>query len=817
MVLQIRLLKSLTENLVALFAKHGVPAWIAMCAGLFLTLAATKIAFVEDRESLRSEVARVAGDRMDVIRGQILRSMEALHSIRAFFEARQGVTRLEFSAFVTETLNRQPELQALAWDPMVPHSEREAWESKARSEGFTDFHFTEEDLGTVGDLIPASERDVYYPVFFLESLQENAPALGFDVGSEPRRLRALELARDTGLPRATAPIRLAQEPGSQQGFVVFEAVYNGADQTEAQRRDSLIGYATAVFRMDDLIEATLQPAPGNSVVFSVMDTDDSILLYRQNGGAKNSQASWHTGLEVAGRHWTFHFEPTPAFVRSKTGDLPWIVLFAGLAITGLLTAYLHANARQNAKMRHEVGFRMKAEAAAEAANQAKSEFLANMSHEIRTPMNAILGYSQILARDTSLPPFHRDAVATIINSGDHLLHLINEILDLSKIDAGHMELTVHGFDPTALIHEMESMFLHLCEEKRIGLHIDMPPEMPACLSGDESKIRQVLINLMGNAVKFTHQGRIGLRIANPNGDRWIFEVSDTGTGIGKEMLGKIFEPFQQGVARKEGTGLGLAIARSQIELMGGTLGVRSEPGEGSVFTMEIPLTVAERPTSTPSPRRILSLAPGSRLRALVVDDIRENRSVLSNMLAQVGSEVVLAESGRQAIEVIRVSRPQIVFMDIRLPGTDGIEITRRIIREFGAMPLRIIATSASVLAEDRERCLAAGFDDFIAKPFRAERIYGCLKQLPDIEFTYAEPDGETNAGFDLGGVLVPKELCTRLMMAAELHSATVIKSCLTEVEELGEGGAKLANHLRGFLSSYDMKTIQRLVAQIPTE
>ncbi len=798
----------------AAFPSVKAPALTALVAGVMLTLLVSRELWHINQRSLQNEVARVSQDRVDVIRGQILRSLEVLHSMVAFFEASDDVTREDFRAFVDGSLSRQPELQALAWDPKVFAIDRPAWEARARQEGFPEFQFTEEKSeGVIG---PADERETYFPVYFLESLQKNAPALGFDVGSEKRRREALERARDTGLPTATAPIRLAQERESQQGFVVFEPVYSREVRTTEERREALMGFATAVFRIGDLIELTLRPIREKAVALSVFDESDGQLLYRQPVAREPGAPHWTTSLDVAGRHWTLHFEPTPAFRGQQANSLPWIVLGCGLTITTLLTAYLWNSASQTARMRREVAVRQEAEAAAEAANQAKSEFLANMSHEIRTPMNAILGYSQILSRDDALPPFHRDAVATIIHSGDHLLHLIDEILDLSKIDAGRMDLTLTDFDLAALVREMEAMFQHPCEEKQLGLRIDFPGGPAVLLHGDEGKLRQVLINLMGNAVKFTRAGRLSLAVARGKANDWVFQVEDTGIGIEPAMMEKIFEPFQQGAVREGGTGLGLAIARRQIGLMDGTLAVKSIPGEGSCFTVRVPLPDAVPRLETARPaRRVKHLADGVRVRALVVDDIAENRSVLSAMLGQIGCEVVLAESGRQAMEVIRISQPQMVFMDIRLPGLDGMEVTRRIIEEFNAGGLKIIATSASALAQDREQCLKVGCDDFVAKPFRAERIYQCLKQLPGVSFVYQDDGSVPSGPFDLGQITLPQELATRLTMAAELHSATVLKSCLTDVEALGPAGERLASHLREFLSSYDMKTIQRLVAQIP--
>jgi signal transduction histidine kinase/CheY-like chemotaxis protein len=795
------------------------PVWIALVAGIGITALVTGVIRKADDRVRRDGLERVAQDRADLIRWQILRSTEVLQGLAAFLESRPEISRAEFRKFVSGALARHPDLQALAWNPVVPAAERHAREQRARAEGFSGFEFTQEKPG--GGLETAATRPIHYPVYFLESLEKNVAALGFDVGSESRRLSALERARDTGESTATEPIRLAQESGSQLGFIVFHPVYTRPATTFEERRAALVGFCTAVFRIGDLIELTLRPSGGNPVLIRVFDRKGAE-IYRQEGKRASGLAVTDVPLSVAGEHWNLRFEPAASFDDAGSRLLPWVTPVAGLVITALLASYLWSSARQAAALSREVAVRKAAENSADSANRAKSEFLANMSHEIRTPMNAILGYSQILSRDDSLPPFHRDAVATIISSGNHLLHLIDEILDLSKIDAGRMEVIPSDFDPTALVREMAAMFQHPCEEKHLGLRIELPdPPLPPLLHGDEGKLRQILINLLGNAVKFTPRGLVTLRVATAGPDEWRFSVEDTGIGIEEEVLAGIFEPFQQGPASKSsgGAGLGLAIARRQAGLMGGNLTVTSERGKGSVFTATVPLAAAICTRLEPaahSPGKVRHLAAGITLRVLVVDDIAENRGVLSAMLSQIGCEIVLAGNAEQAAEVSRVSRPQIVFMDVRSPANNGFGTARKWIEEFRPAGLKIIATSASALDRDREECLKAGCDDFVAKPFRAERIYECLRHVAGVEFEYETPvPGSASGTFDLGQITLPQELATRLTVAAELHSATVLKNCLTDVERLGPAGERLARHLRGFLASYDMKSIQRLIAQIP--
>src|SRR5271157_3720179 len=823
-----------------------LPIAIATVFGCALSLAAERLLERRNRRRVFEELADVAEPRAKALREQILKSMEVLHSIASFHATRPEISREEFRAFVRAALTRQPELQALSWDPRVSRKERPAWEARARADGFPNFHFTQKEAQNT--ILPASSRNEYYPVFFLETLEKNELALGFDVFSEKLRRQALENARDTGRATATAPLRLAQEQASQLGFLVFQPVYRGNCGTLKQRRDNLAGFAVAVFRICDLVEPSLLELSDRGLGVTIEDKAD--------------------------RSWILEIKASVEFCRSRVHARPWWAAAVGLTITSLGAAYLWRESQRraeiaekvkeatiglsaeiverrraeaelerakegldlrvrertaelataNSSLQEEVVIRKQAEAAAEAASKAKSEFLANMSHEIRTPMNSILGYSQILQRDAGLSSFQRDALATISSSCDHLLHLINNILDLSKMDAGRMELVISDFDLAALAYELAAFFQNACEEKLIGLRtIGLAEHSGAYVRGDEGKLRQILINLLGNAVKFTTNGSVTLRISKDEKRRWRFEVEDTGPGISPELRRRIFEPFQQGpeAKGKGGTGLGLAIAQRQVKIMGGSLQVRSAPGQGSVFSfaIDLPPATARRMIPRDELAAVERIAGGTEVRALVVDDILENREVLSLMLTLIGCNANVAKNGEEALDLISVAQPDIVFLDMRLPGISGFDTARRIVKDWGAR-IKLVAMSASALEHERERYLKAGCDDFVAKPFRAERIYRCLQNLLDVKFVLGEKpndQSEPDVSIDLGQLTLCEDLAQRLTTAAELHSATVIKSCLEEVEQLGPSGSRLAQHLRQFLASYDMKTIQRVVAQIPVQ
>ncbi|HTH47940.1 MAG TPA: CHASE domain-containing protein [Candidatus Limnocylindria bacterium] len=801
--------------------------WIACVLGMGTVLSLLLCLTMRGWE--RRELAQRAGDvtreQVEKLQVSMLRSLEVLHSIASLHAAEGAIGRERFSKFVRQALARQPELQALSWNPLVPAARRSEFEAAAVAEGSAGFQFRERDVG--GHFVPAGARAEYVPVYFIEPLERNALALGYDLDSDPRRRVSLEQARDTGLPAATAPLRLAQEPGDQTGLLVLMPVYHGAAPAEvAFRRGRLAGFAVAVFRVADLVGNAFQDLRAKGIEAQLFDESPAgQLIFNSAVGQKNmTAASAQTALEFAGRRWAVVFAPTAEFSATQSHLQSRLALFGGLAFTLLTTAYLFGSWRRtrevafaNAALQEEVKVRQQAEAAAAAANAAKSDFLASMSHEIRTPLNAILGYAQLMRRDERLPPEQHDSIRGISASGHHLLGLLNEILDLSKIEAGRMELNPVDFDLAALGRGLAATFQPLCAQKRVGFRVmsDGPARLP--VRGDEGKLRQVLINLLGNAVKFTRMGEVCLHFRPQPEDRWMFEVIDSGQGIPDSELTDIFKPFHQGSAARDhgGTGLGLAIAQRQVELLGGKLELQSSRGVGSRFYFAIPLASAELVAEAAAPQ-VARLAAGYRVRALVVDDRRENRDVLGGLLTAIGCEVRFALDGEETCCAVRAEPPDIIFLDLLLPGQSGAEIARRLIAEAPLNPPKIVAHTASALARHRDEALAAGCIDFIAKPFRGERIYECLQVYLGTEFEFAAPIGAVTelASPENLRVTLPDELSARLNVAAELHSTTALKACLQELRQRGPEAEMLAEHIRYRMRSYDMDGILRLLARV---
>ncbi len=393
----------------------------------------------------------------------------------------------------------------------------------------------------------------------------------------------------------------------------------------------------------------------------------------------------------------------------------------------------------------------RARQAADAANRAKTVFLSNMSHEIRTPMNAILGFTQLLLLDPELTAQQRERLETVGRSGEHLLGLINEILEFSRIEAGRISLQPVPFDLHALLEDMKNLFQPKAAEKRLGLRLEKAGSVPRIVVADSGKVRQMLINLLGNALKFTDSGGIAIRARAEDGQngavKLVVEIEDTGMGISAEEATRIFQAFaqtEQG-SRKGGTGLGLAISRQYARLMGGDITVASEAGRGSCFTLAVAVfpqgeeavRAAEARAAEARPR-VTGLQPGQgELRLLVVDDEPDNRALLRQVLAPVGFEVREAASGREALALFREWSPRAVLLDIRMPDMDGLEAIRRIRQEGRSAPAGIIAVTASAFDENRQEALATGADAFLRKPIVLNDLFDCLGEVIGVRFQYA--------------------------------------------------------------------------------
>ncbi len=402
----------------------------------------------------------------------------------------------------------------------------------------------------------------------------------------------------------------------------------------------------------------------------------------------------------------------------------------------------------------DVTERKRYELSLQQANRAKSVFLANMSHEIRTPMNAILGFSQLMLRDQDLTTQQCQYLGTINRSGEHLLALINDILEMSKIEAGRTTLNPSTFDLPVLLKDLEMMFRVRTDEKKLSFSVELIGDVPQYIVTDINKLRQVFINVLGNAVKFTEQGGVGMRVrVDRKGATEPFlqvEIEDTGPGISPDDQDKLFRHFEQtktGQQAGTGTGLGLAISREFVRLMGGDISLNSQVGKGSVFVICLPLKEGEAQAvqATDQPRQVLRLQAGQvTCRVLIADDIEDNRQLLAQLLAPVGFEIRLATNGAEAVQAFEEWRPHLILMDFRMPVMDGHEAIHRIRAMAGGRETKIIAVTASAMDENRQELMGIGADDFISKPFREVELFQKIHTHVGVEYVYAADSAVTD-------------------------------------------------------------------------
>ena len=516
------------------------------------------------------------------------------------------------------------------------------------------------------------------------------------------------------------------------------------------------------------------------------------------------------------------YEAEYEYRRPKDGRVVWIhdignVVFdsAGnrVGISGVCQ-----DVTQQKTMENEL---KKAREAAENANKAKSVFLANMSHEIRTPMNAILGFAQIMMKDEKLDARNRSHIETINRSGEHLLTLINEILEMSKIEAGHVTYNAVTFNLISLLKDICSMFQPRVDAKKLKLTLDLSPNMVEYVVSDEIKMKEILINVIGNAVKFTDEGGITISckcsrdpLAKDPGKIILnFDVADTGVGIPTEDIPRLFQAFEQtrsGAQMVGGTGLGLAISQSHARLMGGEITVTSEPGKGSVFHIRMAATRGRKfdlPIEAPI-RKVNGILPETpKVKVLIVDDHPDNRKVLREFLEPIGISTREAENGIQAVELTESWRPNIILMDIRMPGLNGFEAARLIKLKPENQDIHLIAVTASILDLDKEKVTDSGMTGYLRKPFRENDLFNILEEKLGNIFTYSEQARVAPAAAGNGlssGPLedvatLPPELIGKIRQAAVNAQ---FDQLLNAIEAIRGSAPRLSNHLRNLTNNF---------------
>ena len=500
------------------------------------------------------------------------------------------------------------------------------------------------------------------------------------------------------------------------------------------------------------------------------------------------------GQPTGAYHWEFQNTKTGYWYHIQDQAIRWI---DGRVVRMEIATDITTLKETEEALRQTMQAAEEARQAAEAANQAKTAFLANMSHELRTPLNGILGYTQLFRQDPALSQYYKERIEIIEQSGQYLLTLITDILDLAKVESGKTELYENDFYLPVFLKGIQEIIRIRAEKKKLEFVMDMPDaaELPLHVRGDERRLRQVLLNLLGNAIKYTDEGSVTFRIksqtheAECSGESHtlpfaliLFEIEDTGIGIAPEDCQRIFEPFQQAGSQKyqkQGTGLGLAISRNLVRLMGGELQVRSQIGQGSTFLFELAMPhVQEQGELQKETQACISGIKGNASKILVVDDNPENRRLFVDILSPLGFDVREAEDGLTGLTQARIWQPDAMIIDLRMPGMDGLELIQRLRQVEELQRVVIIAASASVYPEDAQRSLEAGSDVFLPKPIDTDQLLTELHRLLPLEWQYQTSSAPKTDSAESRLILPPPDVLRYLLKLSEMGDIAELQAQL---------------------------------------
>jgi len=695
---------------------------------------------------------RAAGEFQERVDGLA----RALRLARGFVEASHHLDRLDWRRFVEAIeLERQyPGVYGFAYVARVKAQELDTFLRETRRMGLSSY-----DIQVPHGAEQSEPEADLYLVRFHEPEQFNGPALGLNVAASPRNRIAYDESRDLAAVRATGPMRLFQDRDAGASVVVTVPVFgrNSAPENLEDRRESIKGWVAAPVGLreflltgasyaHDRFQITLSPFEDESES-NVIQTSHSVWA-----GADDAEPI-NASIVIGGQPWRLAFTPRTQAAIAPSSIRELTILAIGAVISILLTAIVWSVSRtqwkaerlaesMTASLRRSAGRQEALAASAKAASRAKTEFLANMSHEIRTPMTAILGYAELLderAYESGADEEQRQWLGSIRRSGEHLLTIINDVLDLSKIESGRLQTRRRACQVEQIVNDVLDPMLARAHQKGLTLRAELATEIPSVVMTDPARLRQIMINLVGNALKFTEEGEVVANLSCTD-EQLIIEVCDTGIGIDEESLPKLFEAFEQAdssMARShEGSGLGLAISRRLARIMGGDISASSVQGKGSVFRLTLPRETPEDTpmlsslTRSPAPPTRSAAGPTVTVtgRVLLVEDGPDNQRLITHVLKRAGLSIELAQHGLEAVQLIEGgARFDVIVMDMQMPVMDGYTAAGRL-RELGCTT-PIVALTAHAMDGDREKCIDAGCSEYTTKPIDRNMLVGIIARL----------------------------------------------------------------------------------------
>ena len=725
----------------------------------------TGVSFYESRRqenlAFHQDLSVAAENRVSAIRRELEANLVALRALQAYLEI-SPMDEASFAGFAQRLIGAHSSVRSLEWVPRVERQDRQRFEAGLGG------HFIFE--GDPAKPRRAPERPFYLPTQFVYPLFfRTGVVIGFDVNASPGCRRALALTQKTGEPALTEKYPVVEQTADGYGVIAFLPVYRRVADNSGP---VLAGFAASVTQVPDVVESGLRSINPRSLDLYVFDRSapaaKQLLYYHPSpsGTRRGAVASEpllantlheQISVSVGGRDWSFVFVSTPEYISASSSWRPWILLGIGSFLTIAVVLYLllhvsHTKRTLGLLNTLENVNRQLSAARDEAleASRSKSQFLANMSHEIRTPMNGVLATTELVL-DTGLTTEQRELISACHVSGQQLLAILNDILDLSRCESGKLTLEQVPFDLHSEVISVMRLYNVIAQQKGVALNLHWSNGAPEWVRGDPTRLRQVLSNLLSNALKFTDDGSVNLRVSSdsinpaPAGSnskaRMRFLIEDTGVGIPPRTLPQLFSPFVQGdgstTRRYGGTGLGLAICKQLVALMGGSIDVHSEPGKGSCFVVHVEFERADpvKPIVEHVPDRA-SLP--RRLHVLVAEDNPVNQLVAQRLLERHGCSVDVVATGTAAVLRHQVEKYDLILMDCQMPELDGYEAARliRTVNHQDRVP--IIALTAQAFPGDRERCIAAGMDDYVSKPINAAQFIATVRRWIPCDVETAE-------------------------------------------------------------------------------
>ncbi|MBU2871333.1 CHASE domain-containing protein [Colwellia sp. E2M01] len=654
-----------------------------------------------------------------------------LISLDALLQASDNVTRAEFKSFTHTIEQSNIEIRALAWLPVISAHKREAFELSLMNDGFNNSYIKKL---TAQGFKKAPQQSSYIPITFIEPLESNKAAIGLDVSTHPFVKASVEKAIALKKIVITPLLSLIQQQDKYTGVVVYYPVYkNGTENKET----SLKGLVEAVFELDVLLAAIYKEVDATNFTYQLSYAKDNVFSHVNHEA--NKLFNYTVEVDLFDKKGLLTFSSTERFER---GLIDWgnlIITFAscliGLICVMFVFFIITFNYSLTRKVKQSTAELIKSNNELVVANKAKNLFLANISHEYRTPLNAIIGFTEIAQRETR-DKIANDYLNKIGHSSNLLLSIVNDVLDISKMQTGELNLENRAFNPTKESLSVIDMLNDKAVEKSINITKNFTTNFNLWVAGDDFRFKQILINLLNNAIKFTDTGTITIsgdcKNTKNNSRIVTLTVTDSGIGIKTEQQKNIFNAFAQAelsTTRKYGgTGLGLSIVKKLSNLMGGDVTLNSEYGKGSSFIVTLELPQATQPVEVPEPKNLTTLQDFNDhgINILVVEDNKINQIIVKKQLSSLGVSCDLVNDGQEALTYLENNKPKLILMDLQMPVMDGFTASKLIKRNNKLKDIPIIILSASVGKEDKEQALEIGIEDFINKPFQQSDLHYVL-------------------------------------------------------------------------------------------